>query len=112
MEENIINVIYDVAVAVYEGKLEKKHAVSFYLGEKVNHASVYMYINNYKCMREGKAYSRAMNASITRCFLNKILQEHKKAGLEKALSALDKHIVYYNSLGRGKHNLLNASNEF
>jgi 5-methylcytosine-specific restriction enzyme A len=87
----------DRALANYEQ--EKLHME---LG--LNVVSANAYINNYKHMRHGDVYKRAMNGYSTEYFLTQISNRNGDAALSLALKSVRAHIKYYENLGNGNLN--------
>jgi 5-methylcytosine-specific restriction protein A len=67
----------------------------------MNSASAKMYINNFKCLIEGKHYTRIMKLEDTKYYIGMIYQDYGKKGLRNALNALSQHIHYLKTKGIG-----------
>ncbi len=91
---------YEQAKLFYDKKIGITKAISEL---PIAPNSVRDYIYNYRQMRNGVTYKRAINQYATRYYLNGIYNDNGKQALEIALSALNQHINYYNSLGVGKN---------
>ncbi len=108
----VVKEIYPKAKDVYDGRIKLNDALDE-LEEKIHRGSAFMYINAFKAMRQGKSYTRNMNTAATRYFLEQILKDYKKEGLELALNALNAHIEYFESFGYGKmKSIREIRNEF
>jgi 5-methylcytosine-specific restriction enzyme A len=70
----------------------------------LNVVSANAYINNYKYMRRGDAYKRAMNGYSTDHFLAEISKRNGNYALSLALKSVRSHIDYYERLGNGNLN--------
>ena len=55
------------------------------------------YIYNYSHLIQGKGFTRTTNAYSTEYYLKNIYEESGQTGLQNALTALSKHIDYYES---------------
>jgi 5-methylcytosine-specific restriction protein A len=53
------------------------------------------YINTFRCMAEGKVFTRTINAYSMEYFLDHIYRDLGSGGLVNALNALRLHIEYY-----------------
>lgn len=96
---------YELAKKVYDKRISKQDAV-YELSTKygMNKGSATDYINDYEYMRKGDVYERTMNEFATDYFLNHIYQDNGKLALRNALISVEKHLKYYESLGKGKLN--------
>jgi hypothetical protein len=94
---------------VYEGAIDKDEALD-HLEKKcgMNRNSAADYINNFKCMVEGKKYTRTSNGYATDHFLKRILADYGVEIIKKALSALEQHIEYYEKIRNTNMNELRA----
>ncbi len=86
---------YLYAKKVYEGLVNRKSAVDHLQSCGMNPGSASDYMQNFKCMIEGKRYTRTNNAFATDYFLKNILTDYGTERLRDALSAVDLHIAYY-----------------
>jgi hypothetical protein len=90
---------YQLAKAVYDKELKHGEALTQSI---MPSNTLKAYLSNYRNMRLGIQYQRTMNAPATRYFLERISEGKDGAtALAKALSALDQHIRYYNTKGKG-----------
>ena len=58
------------------------------------------FFNGFEAMRGGYMYKESMGPKPTDWFLDLILEEFKKAGLERALDALEEHIKHRQKFSR------------
>jgi 5-methylcytosine-specific restriction protein A len=86
---------YLYAKKVYEGLISRKNAVDHLASCGMNAGSASDYMQNFKCMIEGKRYTRTNNAFATDYFLKNILDDYGTDRLRDALFAVDQHIAYY-----------------
>lgn len=80
----------DVGLSAGARELHEEH------GLNINSARDF--IEDYKALRLGKVFQRAMSAPAMEYFLSGIETEHGTEALTVALSALRKHITYYESV--------------
>ena len=93
---------YAKAKGVFDGKIEREEALDALTQQYgMNRNSAVDYISNFKYMMEGKKYTRTINTDATDYYLHHIFSDYGHARLRDALKAVDKHIEYYGSLGRG-----------
>mgnify|MGYP001608218378 CR=1 FL=1 len=94
---------YNVARAVYRGTMDKTSAiVELSTRAGMNPGSGADYINNLRHMLKGELYHRTLNFYATSHFLKNIRSDFGEDALRSALSALKKHLDYYDSLGQGR----------
>jgi 5-methylcytosine-specific restriction protein A len=101
--EQVIPNAYAISKKVYEGKLtftEGKRLLS--TDNKVNKSTAGDYIYNFRYLLNGQVFHRTLNTASMDYFLENIYKEYKKEGLSNALSALKKHIDYYESIQKTK----------
>lgn len=92
-------IAYQAAREVYANRITLQNALPLI---PIKESSARDYIRNYKQMRMGDEYQRTLNAYATEYFLDNIYKELDTIGLETALAAVEKHLHYYEGLGRGK----------
>ncbi len=93
---DIIMEIYPLAQDVFDNKQDLNGALD-YLEPKMDRGSALMYLNTFKAMRLGERYTRTINKTATRYFLEQIFKDYEADGLKKALTALKAHIEYFES---------------
>lgn len=104
------NITEEQVQKAYElGKLVHKERISLSdaateLAESLsmNRGSAQGYIYTLGCLLSGKEYRRTINAYATDYYLTHIHQDFGRAALTKALSAVRKHLEYYEGVGKSK----------
>jgi hypothetical protein len=90
---------YELSKMVFEGKLTFKEAQQQIVGDdRMNSNSAADYINNFRCMIEGKRFTRTNNAFSIEYFVDNIYKDYGSPGLSNALTALQLHVEYYEDL--------------
>lgn len=94
--EEIAREVYDKQLSITEGAslLAETH------GLNINSARDF--INDYKCMMQGKVFQRAMSAPAIDYFLTQIRNRRGPKYHALAVSAVDQHINYYEQLRKTK----------
>ncbi len=92
--------IYLLVKAVYHGKMGSTEA-AFQFDGRINPGTIKSYIASFKSMMRGERYTRTINIVATRYFLEQILLDYKKEGLQNAIKALDAHIIYFEAFKDG-----------
>lgn len=59
------------------------------------------YITVFLAMLDGQEYRRTINTYATKYYLENIKKDFGIETLKKALNAVDKHVKYYKTLGKG-----------
>ena len=85
---------YRYAREVYEGEIGPEAAKKHLTRIGLNSGSAGNYINNFRHMRVGEVYKRAMSAGSTEFFLRKIAEHYGSSGLANAVRAFKAHIQY------------------
>lgn len=94
--KEITPIAYELSKKVFEGKLTFKEGQEQLVGDKrMNPNSAADYINNFRCMIEGKRFTRTNNAYSIEYFLDNFYKDFGSSGLSNALTALQLHIDYY-----------------
>lgn len=86
----------DIAGQVFDGKL--KAAVGGEIlaaGHGLNRTMAMDFINDYRCLLEGRVFQRAMSSGAMRYFMEQIAKDRGAAGLTNAVASLRAHIDYY-----------------
>ncbi|MGI1946838.1 HNH endonuclease [Shewanella glacialipiscicola] len=95
--------IYELSKMVYHSNLSAKKAIEFILAENLMaKSSAQIYLNIFKCLMNGVAHKRAINAYSTEYFLESIYDDYGKDFFLKALQSTALHVIYYNSLNHGR----------
>jgi 5-methylcytosine-specific restriction protein A len=90
---------YELSKQVFEGKLTFKEGQQQLVGDnRMNSNSAADYINNFRCMVEGKRFTRTNNAFSMEYFFDNIYKDYGSPGLSNALTALRLHIEYYEDI--------------
>ncbi len=103
INKEIIESMYLQAKAVYEGELSIIDAQAVLVDSfDMDAGSARYYINNFQKIMAGECYQRTMNGLATNYFLEKIHSDFGNQKLRLALDAIEKHIDYYETFGKGK----------
>lgn len=90
---------YELSKKVFDGILTFKEGQQQLVGNnRINSNSAADYINNFRCMVEGKRFTRTNNAYSMEYFFDNIYKDYGSAGLSNALTALRLHIEYYEDI--------------
>src|SRR5260370_15961601 len=93
---------YQVAKRVHEGSLSRAAGiVELHKRYALNRGSAGDTISNIGYMLEGERYERTNNAFATEHFLEMIHRDYGLDALKRAISAVEKHLEYYERLPRG-----------
>ena len=98
---------YMLSKKVYEGKITFIQARDQLVGEdRMNKNSAADYINNFRYMKEGKRFTRTLNAFSMEYYFENIYNDYGSPGLSQALIALKRHIDYYEDIQKVRmHNM-------
>ncbi|MBZ4187637.1 HNH endonuclease [Niabella beijingensis] len=96
---DVISECYEISKQVFEKKIRRTEGISF-LADRygTNKNSTAGYIHDFRCLMEGRRFTRRMNSLAMEYFLENILKDYGTKVLEKALFAFDEHIKYYEGL--------------
>lgn len=101
--------VYAAAADVYRGRISKDDAVERLVRDfPLNPTSVFNMITNLDGMLKGRTLKRAMNDFTWDYFLQHIREDFGPEAFDTALQAVEQHVDYYESLGRGKRPSLHA----
>ena len=90
---------YDTSKKVYEKRITFSEGQKIVVGEDImNKNSAADYINDFRCLVEGKRFTRTLNAFSMEYFLEHIFNDYGVQGLTNALTALKEHIEYYEGI--------------
>ncbi|SGY82728.1 HNH endonuclease [Moritella viscosa] len=96
---------YLQSVRVYLGKLTRLDAVEKIVSQsRMNEGSAKDYVVGIAKMLNGELYKRTFNTEATDYILTKILAQFDLVVYEKALTSVEQHINYYESLRHGRLN--------
>lgn len=93
---------YEIAKRVYTGQLtrtEGKTEINKVTG--MSEGSAQAFITIFLAMMNGEVYKRAFNNDTNKFLLESILKDFGHDSYKAALSAVQKHIDYYSTLGKG-----------
>lgn len=102
ISEEFFPLAYSTSKEVYEGKMSYNEGKMFLTSKGMNSNSAADYINDFKYMMDGVRFTRTLNAPSIEYFLEQIHKDFGTPKLSTALSALEAHIEYYESFGKGK----------
>lgn len=104
-----MQMIYDAAKNVYNGKYSVQYAISL-LNDKVfaTKASLKMYFNIYACMRNAQCYKMGTSEAFTKFLLNNIYSDFGKEVYYNALCAVKGNYLYRQSVNNPQPGLLRA----
>lgn len=93
---------YDIAKKVYSGKLTRNDGkIEINRATGMTEGSAQAYITIFLAMMNGEEYKRAFNNDTNRFLLESIRQDFGQEFYKNALNAVQKHIDYYSTLGKG-----------
>lgn len=108
-DENEMQIIYDVAKDVFDGKYSVQYGLLFLKGKvRGTESSWKMYFDIYARMRNGKCYKMGTSEAFTRFLLNKIYKENGIEAYKTALSSVKGNFAYRESVNNGQPGLLRA----
>lgn len=94
-----IEAIYEVAVKIFTDQVTHKAGIKEIEEQyQCNPNSARDYIKGHSLMMKGELFERTMNAPATDYFLSRIAKDLGPLALEKAVSAVRKHIKYYEGI--------------
>lgn len=110
----MINACYEYGKKSYllgiDNFVELAEKVSLETGMK--QSSAQMYIVAVNSMLHGNYFNRIINSTAAQLYFNRIEQDFGKKGLQNAISAMEQHICYLNSIGNPAHTLRRICNEY
>lgn len=93
----------ETASEVYDQKLTEKEGIRRLVEEYgLKDSTAGPHINNYRLMIRGEVFKRTLGKATIIFFLSKILERRGSEAHALALRAVEQHIDYYESLGKGK----------
>lgn len=93
--DTIIPTAYTISKKVYEGNLTLSEATKQLVNKSLNTSSARDYIYGFRYLMNGKRFTRTLNATSMDYFFQNILIDYGASQLPNPLSALMKHIEYY-----------------
>jgi len=105
---------YTISKKVFDGQLTFKEGKKKLVGNrKMNPNSAADYINNFRCMVEGRRFTRTNNAFSIEYFFENIYKDYGLLKLSNALTALKLHIEYYEGIQKVKmHKMRDIYNRY
>jgi 5-methylcytosine-specific restriction enzyme A len=101
--EQAIHVAYTIAREIHEGRLTNKQGLdALQKIHGMNRNSASDYIHTYRCMVEGRRFTRTINVYATEYYLTKFHELGGRARLLNALSSLRQHFDYYEGIDKTK----------
>jgi predicted HNH restriction endonuclease len=88
------SVAYDLAKKLYQKNITQLQALNKVQDVGMGVESAKMYFRAFERLVNGELFNRMINAPAFDYYLEKIYSDFGKAGLENALTALNKHIEY------------------
>ncbi len=99
----MIEASYKLAKDVFAKRVEKKDAFKILASEfNMNISSASRYIENFPHMMNGEEFKSTYKNEAIEYYLRNIFLDFGNIGLKNALTALDKHIIYYETKTKGK----------
>lgn len=93
---------YEIAKKVYSGKLTRNEGkVKINQVTGMNLGSAQAFITIFLAMMNGEVYKRAFNNETNKFLLESIKSDFGEDFFKKALNAVQQHVNYYSTLGRG-----------
>lgn len=91
-----------IARKVFSGELTRSEGkIEINKRTGMNEGSAQDFITIFLAMMSGKVYKRAFNNATNKLLLESIRQEFGDESYRNALSAVQQHIDYYSTLGKG-----------
>jgi 5-methylcytosine-specific restriction protein A len=98
-----IEATYAIAKRVYAGELQKAEGAKLLNQQHgMNVGSARFCIEIFQHMLKGLKFTRTINAIATDYYLTNIYNDYGSESLGQAISAIQKHIEYFEGLGKGK----------
>jgi 5-methylcytosine-specific restriction protein A len=100
---NQIEEAYSKGKAVFDGHMALSDAINdLVVNGSMNKSSATDYIRNFLQMMKGLEYQRTLNLPSTEYFLASISKDYGPKYLSLALSSVNKHLNYYEGIGKSK----------
>lgn len=112
MTDEMIDICYQYGKKAYDGKSISDLADEINRKTGMNKNSAVMYLYAVSGMLNGTIYKRAINTRATQRYLDKILSDYGKEGLQKALRSLKLHIDYRRACGHTVDSIEEAYQEY
>lgn len=93
---------YEIAKQVYLGQMRRSEGkIEINRVTGMNEGSAQAFITIFLAMMNGEEYKRAFNNDTNKFLLESIRRDFSEGFYKKALNAVQKHIDYYSTLGKG-----------
>jgi 5-methylcytosine-specific restriction protein A len=93
---------YEIAKKVYSGQLTRNEGkIEINKATGMNEGSAQAFITIFLAMMNGEEYKRAFNNETNKFLLECIKEDFGQNCYKNALNAVQKHIDYYSTLGKG-----------
>lgn len=93
---------YEIAKKVHSRQLSRvQGAIEINKHTGMVEGSASAFITIFLSMMDGEEYKRDFNNATNRYLLESIREDYGEAAIRRALGAVQKHINYYSTLGRG-----------
>lgn len=99
--------VYQIAKQIFEKQISRKDGIEILnIDHNMNKNSAGDYVYNFKCMMEGRKFSRISNSFTVTYYMDQILKDFGKEKLKNAVTALKLHVEYYqNKTGVTQHSM-------
>lgn len=99
ISEELTPIAYETSKKVYNNEISFSEGQKIIVGDnKMNKNSAADYINDFRCLLEGKRFTRTLNAFSMNYFLQNIYDDYGDDALKNSLNALMQHIEYYEAI--------------
>ena len=96
IDNQLVPLAYDISKKVFAGEIKLSEGKKIIVGEnRMNPNSAADYINNFRYLIQGRRFTRTLNYFSMDYFLENIYKDFGRTGLINSVSALNKHIEYY-----------------
>ncbi|MFB5089511.1 hypothetical protein PGC35_20385 [Psychrobacillus sp. PGGUH221] len=93
---------YEIAKKVYSGQVSRSEGkIKIHRATGMTEGSAQAFITIFLAMMNGEEYKRAFNNDTNKYLIESIRQEFGEDFFINALDAVQKHIDYYSTLGKG-----------
>lgn len=93
---------YEIAKKVYSGQMTRSEGkIIINRDTGMSEGSAQAFITIFLAMMNGEEYKRAFNNDTNKFLLESIRQDFGEGAFKNALDAVQKHINYYSTLGKG-----------
>lgn len=93
---------YGIAKKVYSGQITRNEGkIEINRATGMSEGSAQAFITIFIAMMDGEEYKRAFNNATNKFLLESIRQDFGQGYYKNALNAVQKHIDYYSTLGKG-----------